>query len=111
MTSIAFIPHKKGDNDFDKLNWSLIKDLDYNEAIKETIETTAEIINKANHNLSWDTIKMAVWGESKDMSLWQKELNNKTKHCEEKIQNQQDQSYKEQGHLKILEELKLAKIT
>ena len=54
---------------------------------------------------------MAVWGESKNMSLWQKELNNKTKHCEEKIQNQQNQSYKEQGNLKILEELKLAKIT
>ena len=54
---------------------------------------------------------MAVWGESKNMSLWQKELNNNTKHCEEKIQNQQNQSYKEQGNLKILEELKLAKIT
>ena len=36
-------------------------------------------------------------------------MNNKINHCEEKIQNQQKELYKEPGNLKALEELELAK--
>ena len=44
------------------------------------------------------------------MGLWKKkEMNNKIKHWEEKIQNQQKELYKEPGNLKALEELELAK--
>ena len=38
-----------------------------------------------------------------------KKMNNKIKHWEEKIQNQQKELYKEPGNLKALEELELAK--
>ena len=38
-----------------------------------------------------------------------KEMNNKIKHWEEKIQNQQKELHKEPGNLKALEELELAK--
>ena len=44
------------------------------------------------------------------MGLWKKkEMNNKIKHWEEKIQNQQKELYKEPGNLKTPEELELAK--
>ena len=53
---------------------------------------------------------MGVRGESiKYGSLKKKEMNNKIKHWEEKIQNQQKELYKEPGNLKALEELELAK--
>ena len=111
MISIAFIPHQnKRGTGFWKLNCSLLKDLDYIKTIKETIITTAEINHEANPNLLWDTIKMGVRGESiKYGSLKKKEMNNKIKHWEEKIQNQQKELYKEPGNLKALEELELAK--
>ena len=110
MISIAFIPHQnKRGTGFWKLNCSLLKDIDYIKTIKETIITTAEINHEANPNLLWDTIKMGVRGESiKYGSLKKKEMNNKIKHWEEKIQNQQKELYKEPGNLKALEELELA---
>ena len=47
-----------------KLNCSHLQNQDYVDLIKQTIRNTAEINNEANPNLLWDTIKMAIRGES-----------------------------------------------
>ena len=49
---------------FWKLNCSRLKDQQFVETIKNTIQTTAEINKQADPNLLWDTIKMAIRGEA-----------------------------------------------
>ena len=110
MISIAFIPHQnKRGTGFWKLNCSLLKDLDYIETIKETIITTTEINHEANPNLLWDTIKMGVRGKSIKYGSLKKEMKNKIKHWEEKIQNQLKELHKEARNIKALDELEFAK--
>ena len=73
---------------FWKLNCSHLSDLEYVRDIKNVITTTAEINYEANANLLWDTIKMAVRGESiKFGARKKKEINNDIKELEGKIQN------------------------
>ena len=62
-----------------KMNCSHLKNPEYIELIKRTIASTAEINKEANPNLLWDTIKMAIRGESIKYGATQK------KHLNEKI--------------------------
>ena len=61
-----------------KLNCSHLKNADYIELIKKTITETALINREANPNLLWDTIKMAIRGESIKYGASKKKVMNDT---------------------------------
>ena len=70
-----------------KMNCSHLKHPEYIELIKRTIVSTAEINREANPNLLWDTIKMAIRGESIKYGASQKKnLNEKILKIESDIQ-------------------------
>ena len=70
-----------------KLNCSHLSDPNFVQKIKQTITETANINRGANPNLLWDTIKMAIRGESiKYSSQKKKETNNEISRLENEIQ-------------------------
>ena len=74
-----------------KMNCSHLKNPEYIELIKKTIASTANINSNADPNLLWDTIKMAIRGESiKYGSTLKKNLNEKILKLEKNIQHYQD---------------------
>ena len=90
---LDFIPfmNSKG-RGFWKLNCSLLYDLNYVMHIKEVIRTTADLNQAANPNLLWDTIKMAVRGESIKLgSQKKKEINHNIESIENEIIRLQEQ--------------------
>ena len=59
-----------------KMNCSYLNNPDYINLIKNTITSTAEINRESNPNLLWDTIKMAIRGESIKYGAGQKRVLN-----------------------------------
>ena len=76
-----------------KLNCSHLQNQDYIDLIKQTIRNTVEINSEANPNLLWDTVKMAIRGESiKYGASKKKEINNNITKLEHDIQLLQELS-------------------
>ena len=74
-----------------KMNCSHLKDPGYIDLVKRTISSTAQINKDANPNLLWDTIKMAIRGESiKYGSAQKKNLNERIIKLEREIQNYEE---------------------
>ena len=74
-----------------KMNCSHLKNPDYIELVKKTIISTAENNKDANPNLLWDTIKMAIRGESIKYGAAKKRyLNEKIIQLEKDIQYYED---------------------
>ena len=86
LISLNYVPFQSSrGKGFWKMNCNHLKDREYITKIKQVIAETAEINRSSNPHLRWDTIKMAVRGESIKFGARQKKIiNNAIKDLEEK---------------------------
>lgn len=113
LISINFIPNdnKRGKGLW-KLNCSLLRDIDYINLIKNTINRCKEINHEANPNLLWDTIKMSVRGESIKYGTRKKKImNTEILRLENRIKELELQISSNNNVSELLEEIQLNKIS
>ena len=69
--SVESLAHKRGPG-YWKLNVSYLRDIDYIDAVKKTIQETVQFNNEADPLLLWDTLKCQIRGTSLNFSARKK---------------------------------------